>query len=88
MFRVEVFASVSAGKDAFHLAATVTVHQDEGLAGKRKFTQESARDLVKPKNNIPEARGALRDVSPEATRTGAPPCGEAVNDQLQICLVR
>jgi len=45
-FRVEVFASMSAGKDAFHLAATVTVHEDEGLVVERKFMQEIARDLV------------------------------------------
>ena len=45
-FRVEVFASMSASKDAFHLAATVRAHVGETLVVERKFMQEIARDLV------------------------------------------
>ena len=83
-----VFAATSGGKDAFHLAATVMVHEGETLAAERTVAPEMALDLARPKNIVPEALRALRDVSPYATRTGAPPSGEAGNDQLQTCLVR
>ena len=52
----------SGGEGAFHLSATVAIDEEAVLVVEQEMPRGSL--AICPKNIVPEARGALRDVSP------------------------